>query len=376
MSGSETNRRTAVDFDPAVNLSEQIEVIKNAIIVPFGHGENYRMARPAGIFYPDGKVCDIGQCFRSSNRPTTVTPDFPDTASIQNKISGTTFFGGMAYGHFGHSLCESTSRLWGLDFVKEKIDNIVFFPKKNIRPRKVIAHLSPILRMFGTLPDQIAVSQPTQVEKLVIAPQGFGVGDMIPGSPEFRNFARSRLGENIAADSSKHIYISRSQLFRKRGKLLLEDRIERALEEEGYEIFHPQQHDIDVQIAKYKGAQSIISTDNSALHLAAFVVPENCKICIIKRRPGDIVDDFVSQLKSFANISPTIVEAVQTYWAQDKNRVQMNEVMTLVDFKKLGEILLKNNFVSEWSLDQPAQADIENAVRDLETILENPLFLV
>lgn len=356
-----------LDFDPERRLADQIRVIENAVVVPWGRGQKRAMARPAGVFTSDGAFCEDAMTYRAATRPTTVAPEFPADDEIKDEITGTVLFGGLAYGHFGHALCESTSRLWALDAFDGDIDQILFLPKKKLTwASRSLSLVKPLLRTMGDLPVIHAINDPTRIERLVIAPQGFGVNDMIGGTPEFRDFTDRRWRQRTQADGPEKIYISRSQVFRKRGRFLLEEQIEAELEAEGFTIFHPQQHDLETQLAHYKAAKVIISTDNSALHLAAFVADPTCRVAILLRRPGTIYRDFQEQLKLFAGITPVISDNCTRFWFRAGERVQPNEVVSLIDFTQTGRALAAAGLIENGDWANPKTSEVDAAVEEFE----------
>lgn len=354
-------------FDPELSLSGQIRVVENAILVPWGRGKYRRMGRPAGVFTSDGEFCADAVTYRAGARPTTVQPEFPDLDEVKDRIEGTVLFGGLAYGHFGHALCESLSRLWAVDSFDEKIDSILYFPKKKFTwPHRSLSQLKPLLHSLGALPPLTAINNPTRVERLVIAPQAFGVNDMIGGAPEFRNFTNRRWRQRVKANGPEKLYISRSEVFSKRGRPLLEERIEDNLRSEGFTIFHPQQHDLQTQLEHYKAAKVIVSTDNSALHLAAFVIGPDTKVAILLRRPGKIYLDFQQHLRRFADVDPLISECCERYWFREGETVQLNEVISLINLKKTGQALCDAGFISVNNWENPTKQEIDLALEDFE----------
>lgn len=356
-----------LNFDPERPLADEIRVVENAVVVPWGRGERRGMARPAGVFTAEGEPCAEAQCWRSSARPATVPPEMPDEAEIERTLPGTVLFGGLAYGHFGHALCESTARLWALSAYEASIDSLLFMPKKRITwPNRSLGQVKNIAGSLGIKTPIEATNAPVRVERLVVAPQGFGVGNMIGGSPEFRAFADAQWRQRVQAEGAEKIYISRTEVFRKRGRLLLEEYIEDKMRAEGFEIFHPQQHDLATQLARYKAAKMIVSTDNSALHLAAFVAMPDCKIGILLRRPGNIFRDFQEQLRRFAGIDPLIVNACQRYWFRKDEPVQFNEIIALADLEKIGRELAQAGFIGAADWRNPTPSETDKALKDFE----------
>lgn len=361
----------ALKFDPEIPLAGEIRVVENALIVPWGEGKRHKMARPAGVFDAEGSFCADAMTWRSSNRPTTVEPHLPAEAEIDREVSGTLLYAGLSYGHFGHALCESLARLWAVDSFAEPIDAIAFIPKNQITwPERSLGMVKVIAEEFGDMPRLTAFNKPTRIERLVIAPQAFGVNDLMSGSPEFRAFTDRRLRQRIKPAGPDKIYISRSELFRKRGRFLMEDYIEAKMEAEGYTIFHPQQHDLHTQLAYYKGASMIVSTDNSALHLAAFVVDPSCKIAILLRRPGTIYEDFQLQLKWFAGVTPDVVDACTRFWFRAGEKVQYNEVFSLIDFEKTALALKNAGMIAKADWVNPTSDEVNGAVKLLEADAE------
>ncbi|WP_339765120.1 glycosyltransferase family 61 protein [uncultured Sulfitobacter sp.] len=361
----------ALRFNPETPLAGEIRVVENALIVPWGEGNHRKMARPAGVFDAQGNFCIDAMTWRSSRRPTTVEPILPAEADVDRTLSGTMLYAGLSYGHFGHALCESLARLWAVDEFDGAIDAVAFIPKNPITwPERSLGMVKVIAEQLGEMPRLTAFNKPTRIERLVIAPQGFGVNDLMSGSPEFRAFTDRRLRQRVKPAGPDKIYISRSALFRKRGRFVLEDYIEAKMEAEGYTIFHPQQHDLATQLAYYKGASMIVSTDNSALHLAAFVVDPTCKIGILLRRPGTIFEDFQLQLKWFAGVTPDVVDACTRFWFRRGEKVQYNEVYSLIDFEKTGQALQRAGLIEKADWVNPTEAEVGNAVERMQTEFE------
>lgn len=344
-------------FDPDRPLTDDIRIVENAMIVPFGAGEVQGIARPAGVADSSGTWLDLGRCWRAPDRAVTFSPEAsvdpaPDTDQMET-IAGTWIYGGMLYHHFGHFLLESTSRLWVRGALDLRMKGELFLPKTRVlRPNRFVRPLRPMLEAFGARPKRsAALIRPARVERLVMAPQGFGTGEMIAGCPEYRRIMRRRLGRKIVPDGAERIYISRSRLFARRGRYLGEARIERLLAEAGYRIFHPQEQSFAAQIAQYKAARVILSSDSSALHLAAFFARPGDRVAIVLRRPGDIVNDYQTQFRQFAGVEPDVIDALNGRLHQSGISATgtMNEVFSELDFPRLGRTLVDLGYLSDAS---------------------------
>ena len=345
-------------FDPDQPLRHK--VIDNAVILSFGGGKARSVSRPAGIFDASGGYEPLGQCWRDSRGQTTAPTKAPSAAEITQTLPGTWLFGGMLYAHFGHFLCESTSRLWGLDLPGHSYAGVIFHPKVRLpRMSRLIGPTKPWLAVAGCHLPVAAPPDAVRVERLVVPEQGFGTGDMVAGRPEYRAFIHARFGKNLAAEGGEKLYISRSRLFSKRGRILGERFIEAALAADGYEIFHPQEHPIEVQIARYKAARRVISTDCSAVHLSALFAKATDRVAILARRPGPTIDDFRAQYRAFCGLEPLVVSHLSALHSLDGAKLaQMSEVYAEVDFAAVRQSLSEAGFIAGLPWDLPSQTDL------------------
>jgi capsular polysaccharide biosynthesis protein len=369
-------------FDPRAPLAPRLQILENATIVPYGAGKWRGVRRPGGVFTADGDFVQDSTCYRYSDLVTIGQPDGAAPQPVEH-LKGTYLYGGLLYKHFGHFLAESTGRFWALDHVDMPVDGVVFLPKKKLTwPKRFARPMRGWLSKFDpVLANVHAPVDPVSVERLIIAPQGFGTNDMMWACPEYRDYVHSHFGANIPAAGADKVYISRSRLFSKRGRYLAEDRIEQLLIDEGYTIFHPQDEPLDVQIAQYKAATHIISSDSSALHLAAFFMGAEDQVAIVKRRPGRIVEDFLWQFESFAGKRPAVIDALNgaAYRFAGADEGQTSELFTELDLKALGAELGALGFVrapSKWrnptakALAEERAAWAAKAERDLEPCSE------
>lgn len=334
-----------MSFDPDLPLTHV--TVDNATVVPFGadHITGKGISRPAGVLDATGAAVAFGKCWRDSAQRTTTTP--PALEPVET-LSGTWLYGGLLYAHFGHFLCESTARLWALDLPDTRIDGVIFLPKQRVpRMQRLLRPTQPWLAMTGCTLPVTAPMTATRVERLIVPEQGFGTGDMVAGRPEYRAYARRHFGAHIPAQGSPRLYISRSKLFSKRGRILGEAYVERALAAQGYDIFHPQEHPIEVQVARYKAAREVISTDCSALHLAAFFAQPDDRVAIIARRPGPTIEDFRSQYHAFCGLVPKAIEHLTRLHAFGNAKLaQMSEVYAEADISKIQTSLTETGFVT------------------------------
>lgn len=341
-----------MSFDPARNLADQIRIVKNALIVPSADGEYRGLFRKGGVYGEDGTYLPLAQCLRAPGLPITMRPETPPPEAADHR-EGSWLYGGMLFSHFGHFLLESTSRLWAADHVDADLAGVIFMTRQyKTWPARYVRPLLPRFRLFGPPADNpVGIVKPTRVDRLVVAPQGFGGGAMIAGCPEFRDYIHRRFGNDIPAAGADKIYISRTRLFTKRSRYLAEARIEALLEAEGYRIFHPQTLPFEDQIAQYKAAHTIISCDSSAVHLAALFAGPHSRVALTLRRSGAMAADFVAQFRHFAGVEPVVIDAIRRQYLRKRadGFIQQGGRFSEIDFPAMGARLHAAGFIRDAS---------------------------
>ncbi|MEL7257856.1 MAG: glycosyltransferase 61 family protein, partial [Pseudomonadota bacterium] len=273
----------------------RIERVRNALVVPVQRGGRL----PNGVFRSNGTFCEHSRTLLSQSRFTDL-PDRPDRRGLM-RISGRHLYGGVMRDHFGHFLLESLGRLWAFDHIDDPVDGVLFSPR---RSRERLASFNPKYEsIFDALAGEAAplvISEPVVVEELLLPSPGFGHQAWITGTAQFRVAVRTRLGVVFPEEGVKDIYLSRTRLQGSEKAVDKEHRIERLMAGAGYEIFHPQEHDVATQIARYRAARRIVGPDGSALHLAAFAAHPEARVAVIQRRHRErVVRSFVDQFKAF-----------------------------------------------------------------------------
>ncbi|NNK67165.1 MAG: glycosyltransferase family 61 protein [Rhodobacteraceae bacterium] len=361
-------------FDPAKSVVDRTIVVNDAVMIPWADAERSGFRRWVATLRSDGNLVPEAACWRSLDEVVTVDPDTVPDVSPED-LPGRWLFGGIFYAHFGHFLCETLSRLWALDHVGP-VDGIIFYPKKKMTwPNRLIRPYQPFFDALGFQDLKIiAPNEAQRIGELVVPEQGFGVGEMAAGRPEFRTFMIKRLGQDIQPNGPEKIYVSRSRLMSKRGTILAEQRLEDLLMEDGYEIFHPQEHAIHEQIARYKAAKVIVSMDASPLHLAGFVVDPTTKVAILNRAPSRNIDDYVRQFKWFRGITPATLDTIERFWSPADKRLVRRETIGLLDYGRVGAFMAERGFVtdaSKWH--SLSEEEVSQAVAEREERLGTEL---
>ncbi|GHF35227.1 glycosyltransferase 61 family protein [Seohaeicola zhoushanensis] len=330
---------------PEGGWSEEIVTLREAVVVP---PDAPGFVQPAGVLAADGSYCAHGVLWRKY-RPLNSAPAMP--GEVTDRLPGRWLWGGVLWSHFGHFLVESTARLWALDRDTGHFDGILFMPRRAKVGETVRKyHQEFIGLMARDLPIRIA-AEPLRVEELVVPGQGFGLGRITAGTQSYRDAIHRRFATSIAPEGPERLYISRSALGLRKGGLLGEERLEELLAAEGYVTFHPQQHSISVQIARYKAAKRIIAADGSAVHLFAIVGRADQPLAIVMRRQSTANNLLVSNVTHFCGAPPLEINALRTEWIsargkQASNRLSFGEL----DHPAIGRALAEAGFIgaTDW----------------------------
>jgi FkbM family methyltransferase len=293
---------------PDGGWSQQIRKLERAIVLA---PNSPRRAGPSGVITAKG--ADVPEAALWHREARTNEP-FDPPAEVAEEILGTWLWGGTLWNYFAHFIVESSGRLWALDHLDAPPDGILYIHRRDSQEAGLNHFQQAFFQALGIdLPIRV-VSDTARVERLIVPGQGFGLGEISAGTPAFRNFVQRRLGCDVAPAGGEKLYISRSQLGWKRGKLLGEDRIEEELAKQGYEIFHPQKHDIPTQLARYKAARKVVASEGSALHMFAFVGRPHQLVALIPRRRSGATKYIVAHLTNFTGARPKVFNVLREVW--------------------------------------------------------------
>jgi hypothetical protein len=339
---------------PGGGWSEEIVTLRNARVVP---PVESALVQKAGILKADGTYCREGALWRRF-RPITVAPDQPK--DIKETISGRWLWGGVLWVHFGHFLVESSSRLWALAHLDQPMDGVLFIPKRpNVRD-ETHGFQRDFIDLFAPgLPIRV-VADPSEVEELVVPGQGFGLGQITQGTRKFRNAIHSSFARDVKPEGPDRIYISRSKLGLSKGGLLGEEQMEERLRGEGYEIFHPQEHSLREQLARYKAAKHVIAADGSAIHLYAMVGRPDQKVAIVLRRRSGANNLLAANVAHFCRCTPLVIGALRTEWVPKNKPTSNRNSFGEIDHAVIGRALAQHGFIApdaQW----PVLSDVERS---------------
>lgn len=325
--------------DPNVGWSTGLRTLKNAVVQPATTGD---LSSPSGVMTADGKDAPDTALWRKHRR---VNLPFEKPTGALRRLEGRWLWGGVLYRNFAHFVAESQGRLWGIDATEGYLSGIAYIPRRAGTEAALAGFQRGFFDAFGLdLPIHV-VSEPTEVEELVVPGQGFGLGAISAGTEPFRTFTHRRFGAGIVPSGPDKLYISRSRLGPSKGALLGEESLEAYLRAEGYTIFHPEQHDIATQIAHYKAARHVIASEGSALHVFAFCGRADQKVAVLCRRRSSATTLIARHLTHFTGQSPLIIDHLKGIWANaDSHRKRL--AIGEQDFAAVQQDLYTAGFIS------------------------------
>ena len=318
-------------------LAPHVVEVPDAFVIPKSRGLRDTPTQHSGVLRADGSLVPESILWRGPDR-VTLDP-VPPRDGLEDRLKGRWLYMGVLFGHFGHFLMESVSRVWALPAWRGRIDGVVFHPKDNHRTEQLMEEYRPLLYALGIDVPVHLVTEPTRVDRLVVPPQGFGMFDMAEGAPEFRDYLRGPVAASVPPLGPEKLYISRTALNPKRGALVGEHELERRLVAEGYVPFHPQDHHHLVQIARYRAAKKIVCMDCTPLHLLALVGNASQTVGVIARREGDFAAMFERQIGRFLGARVGAIDVLVRNWSKPgKTRTDRNS-WGEPDFAALGAAL-------------------------------------
>ena len=205
---------------------------------------------------------DHHQPLTSGIDPARVSEEAPDDLY---------YWGGILKAHYGHFLVNTLSRLWMYAQLPKPRPKILYW-WRDIRAvwrspfvRAIFEHLD-----LGPA-DFVRFERPTRIRRILVPESSFEENHLV--HDVYGRFLRSigdRLAPPSGMNSAAPLYMSRSLLSSGTtcvvNETLFEDRLRRA----GFEIFHPEQNDLESQIAAWKGRDLVAGFIGSGLLSSAF----------------------------------------------------------------------------------------------------------
>lgn len=346
---------------PNEGWARQIQLLRGALICPPQSG---KPRQPCGVLGSDGDVPESAN-YRAATRFQLPVKERPE---ISKTLPGRHLYAGPLYAHFGHFLAESINRLWALR--GSDVESILFMPRHPGLTKFDQYQLDLFKQMGVDIPVQL-VSEPTEIESLIVPGQGFGLGPIARGSPEFREMLKT-LASNVEPKGGKKIVLSRFRTG-KNGGVFQQKFMDENLERHGYEIFHPQHHSIEEQLSRYKAATHIVGLDGSAFHLAGLVARPDQKFAVVLRRNHRAYYNIQRQLEGMG-ASVTIINVLLGDWVRENKPKANKDSWGQINHIKLSETLMDAGFINSlegW--EEPSDELFKRVLVDMERRMRSKL---
>jgi hypothetical protein len=293
----------------------------------------YGLYMPTGVAVPHSDV--------HTGELITEPEDEPELEEAELEIEGPVLFAGYAPFHFGRVILNSIGRLWALDHLPSET-KLLYITKHWAKPDDYPS-LKPVLNGLGIRNDLIVTREPLIIDQTYTATDLFGARFSGLGSPEFFNWIQTRFPTGNEIEAGKSVYVSRGGLGPNCGRFASEDHLERLLKEQGYQIYTPEAHDLQHQIATYQTAERLIFAEGSAINLFGLVKRAGQNVAIIQRRE-DIPRVSLSQLNGRPGGDAVVSNNLrEVFWPP---MVGDDVSVSLLDFSKLRDDLIAGDFIS------------------------------
>lgn len=321
---------------PGSGWSREIVTVRNAWVFP---PQESTGRPPCGVVTAAGQDVLHASTWRGGIRMTRPVDAAREPADF---LPGRHLWGGLYYGHFGHFMTETMARCWAFDH--PGIDSVLFVPKHD-KLSAFQSYQAKFWSLLGLTAKERIVQKPIMVEELLVPGQGFGLGRIAEGTPEFRA-TMTRMAQALPSDPPRKIYVSRTR-FNGRGGVLYEKTIERNMMDQGYTIMHPEKMDLQEQLRFYKSATHIVGVDSSAFHIAGMVAEPSKKIAFILRRDNKAHESIAAQISGMIGRDPVIIDALAANWvekgATSSNHLSWGEL----DHASLARDLQDHGFIDD-----------------------------
>lgn len=243
-------------------MTKLVKLIKDAVVIP--------LAGSMSSF--TGGVFNSARHFVEDSINERGKP--PVYESPKDVITEPCIYGGCLFGHFGHFIWESLSRLSIFRECKP-LPLIFISPNPGIQNGQV-----KIFRAIGIKNAIILIKKPTLFKNLLYGSPQSGVNPLFLTEIQQKSLACINVGNK---QTGKKIWLSRTQI--STGKILNESEIESQIINFGYEIIHPETLEFHTQIKLIATSKIISGFDGSQFFTFMFAKKVLSRFIIFNRRP-------------------------------------------------------------------------------------------
>ncbi|WP_062207684.1 glycosyltransferase 61 family protein [Aureimonas sp. AU12] len=192
--------------------------------------------------------------------------------SYPHHLDGEYIYAGPIFGHFGHFMSEMIHRIVPARALKLPGKFLFVLgedDESHMDIDRVSQRVPEVLEFLGIgRSNSVFVNRNTTVAKLHLVQQGAHLNSA--PKPGYTDVLRAYSGPKLdalfgATRRPPRLYVSRSRLPRA-GGILGESYLDKALIDQGFTIFHPEEHPFAVQMDHYRKADVVIFAEGSACH--------------------------------------------------------------------------------------------------------------
>lgn len=294
-----------------------VQEIERGIVLPVRHhgqaadqDEMFEGLFEGGVV--TGRYAFVAGSLRNSAKPKT---NYSCCFAYRPKIppvqrDETVVFGGIMYGHYGHTLIDGMSRMWWFVRNQDTPYKLVFV----VMPGESSEQACKLLSLAGLTPERYEViTSPTQFSKVIVPDEAIHSleGYVNVAWPSFFDLVARRCSELSTIETHEKLYLTRTALERCDG--VGEEYYERFFASQGYRIVSPEQLPLQDQIKLYAGADSIACTMGTLSHAAVFAREGAELACLLRCGTSVMPQLIVNQVKrldwtmfdAFLNVLPT-----------------------------------------------------------------------
>ena len=224
-----------------------MKLLKNATVIPL---EGTMDSFTGGVYSSEGHFVEDSLLDRGKPGQLQKTVEY---------LEGTYIYGGCLFGHFGHFIWESLSRLYA---VRQCKNYPILFISPDDGYRK-------IFKLLGINNEIRIVNVPTSVENLIYSPPGSSLIPLYITDEQINALKYYYFNVNDKNSNGK-ILLSRSRLLF--GTIINEQAIEKILTKIGYKIIHPETLSLQEQVRLISTSGIVAGFDGSQFYSLLFAI--------------------------------------------------------------------------------------------------------
>ena len=276
----------------APGVEPRVEVLNDCVYLPQRHAlyttKGIRIDASGPAFLEPGVRPIAAQQEKLDRENREKCPDVLPIPAKLERCDTTMLLMGTIIRQFGHFLTDSMARLWHLDRVAPDMPLLLIGTTRRFQTE----YEKTINGSLGLSQRILAPSEPTLFKQVICPRPAIQLSRRVYQGVDKPHRAVARaLSEGLQSEiGRKPTYISRSRVAAGLRRVAGEERLEAALEREGYDILHPEQTlTFAGQVALFQSGQPIVGAIGSAFHALLFrISSEPAKIAMLS-------EDYVHQ---------------------------------------------------------------------------------